>query len=130
MSELINPCNICFEKEGSPKLFLPMYEGKVVDPEGCDDYAYMPVCQECLDEFEQQARLESQQARRPATKIEIEAMGAIVNLQDKNKELTDRLNQIAKEVETMRQYAIKHSLMIGECVAWNNLKKLTIYRGR
>lgn len=64
---------------------------------------------------------------RPATQIEIEAMTAIAKLQDENRELKGRLHQITREVEAMRQYAIKNSLMIGEIRAWDNLKKLTIY---
>ena len=64
---------------------------------------------------------------RPATQIEVEAMTAIARLQDENRELSERLSQITREVEAFRQYAIKNSLMIGEIRAWNNIKKLTIY---
>ncbi|MCL4296317.1 MAG: hypothetical protein KJ077_11335 [Anaerolineae bacterium] len=124
---LLNPCNLCFEREGDPKLSLPIFEGKIVNPEVVEDYAYMPICRPCFEQAEADGRQEQQTGRRPATQIEVEAITALCDLQDVNQALTKRLAQITKEVEAVRQYAVANGLMIGECAAWSKLKRLTIY---
>jgi hypothetical protein len=41
-------CPLCFKNPvGSDSFHLPIYENRVVDPDETDDWAGMPVCDEC-----------------------------------------------------------------------------------
>lgn len=41
------------------------------------------------------------------------------------KERMEEDQEIRKLVEEMRKYILHHGILIGECIAWNKLKKVT-----